>query len=91
MVPSHKLSRKALRVVLFALAVYMGILGCFLAFDSFIPKEKPVSAWTYIVQFLIGVMFLTVAVYIGRRNRLKWKTCQQAGGPDGNAEHLHGK
>lgn len=91
MVPSHKLSRRVLRVVLFALAICMGMLGGILALDSFIPREKPVSVWVYIVQFLIGVMFLTVAVYIGRRNRLKWKTSQQAGGPDGNAEHLHGE
>ena len=83
MVPSHrKLSRKVLRVVLFALAVYIGILGCFLALDSFIPKEKPVSGWTYVVQFLIGVVFLTAAVYIGRKNRLKCKSSEHAGGPE---------
>jgi hypothetical protein len=79
--PNHKRGRKLLRVLLFAFAVYLGILGCFVTLDSFIPKEKPVSTRTYIVQFLIGIMFLAIAVYIGRRNSLRWGSRDQAGKP----------
>jgi hypothetical protein len=74
----HKRSRKMLRLGLFAFAGCLGVLGCIVAVDSLLPKERPVSAWAPAVEFLFGVMFLTLAVYVGRRSRLNWKTDEQA-------------
>jgi len=77
MVPNrHKLSRKLLRVLLFALAVYIGILGTFLVLDSFVPREKPVGTWVYIAQFIAGVVFLVLSLWLASRNRLQWKSGQ---------------
>lgn len=65
---------RAIRLCCFALSVFLGIIGCFLTLDAFIPKEKPVSNWPLIEEFVVGIALLWFAVWFGRKNRLSTKT-----------------
>jgi peptidoglycan/LPS O-acetylase OafA/YrhL len=81
MVQSHNKSNWGiLRLGLFAFAVCSGILGCILALDAFFPKEKPVTPWTPLVEFSVGVVFLALAFYVGRKNRLMRKRKAEVSG-----------
>ena len=71
MAQNHKTNiRGVLRLGLFAFAACLGILGCILALDAFFPKEKPTTVWTPFIEFLTGAIFVVLAFYIGRKNRL---------------------
>lgn len=62
-----------LRVSLFSLAVCMGIVGCLMALDAFIPKEKSVETWFLVLEFIAGATVLASGIFIARRNRLARK------------------
>ena len=62
-----------LKLVLFAFAVCLGIIGCFLVLDAFLPKERHVAIWVPIIEFSTGALLLVLTFYIGRRNRLARK------------------
>ena len=58
---------KAFKLCLFGLAILLGLVGCFLAFDAFVPKERSISLWILAGEFLVGVVLLGLAVCLGRK------------------------
>lgn len=64
---------RVLKIILFAFAVCLGILGCFLVLDALVPKERPVVIWVPVVEFLLGASLLMIAIYVGRKNRISRK------------------
>jgi hypothetical protein len=61
---------KVTSLCFFIVAVCLGLAGCFLAFDTFVPKERTVSVWGLIAEFIIGIALIGLAIWLGRKNRL---------------------
>ena len=64
---------RVLKFVIFAFAVFLGILSCFLVLDAFLPKERHVAILVPVAEVLAGALLLIIAFVIGRKNRLTGK------------------
>jgi len=65
---------KLTTLCLFALGIGLIAVGLFLCLDAFFPKEKPTFTATPLVEFLIGLAFLTGGAFLGRKFRLRKRT-----------------
>jgi hypothetical protein len=45
------------------------LVGLLLCLDAFLPKEKPTSAATPFVEFLIGLVLFLGGTFLGRKYR----------------------
>ena len=53
-----------IRIIVFAVVVILALVGIFLCLDAFLPKEKPTSLATPIVEFLVGFWLVGLAAVI---------------------------
>lgn len=58
-----------MKVVVFVIAVLLVLSGLFFCLDAAIPKSKATSAATPLVEFLLGIGFLFLGVFLGRKSR----------------------
>jgi len=65
---------KLTKLCLFGLGIGLVLVGLFLCLDAFLPKEKPTSAATPLVEFLIGLALLLSGTFLGRKFRLRKTT-----------------
>jgi hypothetical protein len=77
---------RILKLCCFAFAICVGLVGCFLTLDAGLPKERAVSPWASIGEFAVGVLFLGVAFWLGRKNRLRQKPRNAVAPPRANGE-----
>ena len=65
---------KLTKFCLFALGIGLILLGLFLCLDAFLPKEKPPAAATPVMEFPIGLAFLVIGTFLGRKFRFRKAT-----------------
>jgi len=62
---------KFTKLCLFGGGIWLILIGVFLCLDAFLPKEKPTSAATPVVEFLIGFGLFVSGAFLARRFQLK--------------------
>jgi hypothetical protein len=60
---------KLTKLSFFGSGIGLVLVGLLLCLDAFLPKEKPTSAATPFVEFLIGLVLFLGGTFLGRKYR----------------------